>query len=389
MSLREDTGRHIQALDGVRGVAILMVIFFHAHNVFLNSAEMPWAVFQLFGMMWAGVDLFFVLSGFLITGILLDSSGSPNYFRIFYIRRILRIFPLYFAYLFFILAIVRILFQHFLRLDEWPSSKTWWYFLYLQNWKPGHGADDRYLDHLWSLAIEEQFYLIWPAVLWLLSRKRLPWATLGLAGVALGARLYFGSHGTGAEALYRLTPTHMDGLAIGAFACAAVRQFRWRLDPWVKPVFMCSALVFVVLAAKSPVWSDPWLRTAGVTSLAIACACVVFRAATAGSGLVHCVFSVSWLRSCGKYSYGMYVWHASMFSFTLPYVQRLTSHGWPWALALSLKYLYLPVLAASAYGVARISWACLEEPFQRLKRYAPYRAVQPEETFSEQAAEVR
>ena len=237
---------------------------------------------RLFGLMWCGVD------------------------------------PLNFAYLLFVLEIVRIVFQRFPRLDERPFSKTWWYLLHLAELKTGprRGRALFSLDHLWSLAIEEQFYLVWPAVLWLLPRKRLPWATLGFAAVALGARLYFGSHGTSPEALYRVTPTHMDGLAMGAFACAALRDFRWRLHRWVKPVFVFGALAFVVLAVRSAGWSDALLRTAGVTFLAIACACIVFRAATAGGGLAYRVFSRSWLRSCGKYSYGMYVWHASMFAFT-------------------------------------------------------------------------
>lgn len=116
--------RHIPTLDGVRGLAIVFVILFHAHIVFAKSSEIPDVLYQALGLGWSGVDLFFVLSGFLISGILLDTVDSPRYFRTFYARRVLRIFPLYFVYLLLILLAVRPLFEHFLHFDDWPFSQT-------------------------------------------------------------------------------------------------------------------------------------------------------------------------------------------------------------------------------------------------------------------------
>src|SRR4051794_968387 len=96
--------KHIPALDGVRGLAILLVIAFHARVVFVSTSEIPFLGFRLLALGWIGVDLFFVLSGFLITGILLDTRDASGYFQAFYSRRVLRIFPLYFFYLFLILV---------------------------------------------------------------------------------------------------------------------------------------------------------------------------------------------------------------------------------------------------------------------------------------------
>src|SRR5262249_30324556 len=102
--------RHIQALDGLRGVAVMVVVLVHANGCFGGPFSVGWVSGPLgavFGGGWIGVDLFFVLSGFLITGILLDARGSPAYLRNFYVRRVLRIMPLYFAYIALIIVASR------------------------------------------------------------------------------------------------------------------------------------------------------------------------------------------------------------------------------------------------------------------------------------------
>jgi peptidoglycan/LPS O-acetylase OafA/YrhL len=162
---------HLAELDGLGGIAILLVCIFHFGFV-LGSSSSPFAhkLQNVLWLGWAGVDLFFALSGFLITGILLDSLDSTSYFRTFYIRRALRIFPLYSAFL----AVTLGLMHHILWRHKYPGIVTWWYLTYLQNWKPNHTAGDLHVDHLWSLAVEEQFYMAWPLLIWITPRKYYP-----------------------------------------------------------------------------------------------------------------------------------------------------------------------------------------------------------------------
>jgi len=264
-------GKHIPALDGVRGLAILLVIAFHARVVFTTTNEIPYLGFRALGLGWSGVDLFFVLSGFLITGILLDSRGSPRYFRVFYLRRALRIFPLYFAYLFLILIVARFLLLAYTGSDLWNSTNPWWYFTYLLNWKSDQGYNDLVLGHLWSLAIEEQFYLVWPAMVWLAPRRHLKWLCLIIAAGAFLARFYMGSHGYGSEATYRMTPGRMDTLALGAFVAVGLRDFRAVLDRWANVVLALSTAGFLAVWAfnSGPVWSDLAMRTLGASLIAV------------------------------------------------------------------------------------------------------------------------
>lgn len=357
------TRPHLPALDGVRGLAILFVIAFHARVAFSSTAEIPYLGFRILGLGWSGVDLFFVLSGFLITGILLDSREAPHYFRTFYIRRVLRIFPLYFAYLFLILVVARLAFLAFAHSDPWQSTNPWWYFTYLLNWKPDHGFNDTVLGHLWSLAIEEQFYLVWPAVVWLVPRPRLKWVCLSLIAAGVLARVYLSRAGFDPEAIYRMTPGRMDTLALGAFVAVGVRDFRPRLDRWYRVLAVAAAIGFLAVwaASPNPVWSDVAMRTAGASLLGMLYAVFVFRAATVSSGALHRLLTTRLLRQCGKYSYAMYVLHSAPFHLTSEAVRQLPPHLWP------LKYLYFPALAAVAYLAARVSWRLVESPFLRLK----------------------
>ena len=170
-----DPDQRNKALDGVRGLALLIVV---VHNTAWISGTSNHFTFKLYTSAaaagWAGVQLFFVLSGFLITGILLDTQHAPNYFRRFYVRRTLRIFPLYFL----MLAVAVFVVAPLQRDSSWAQSVhsyQWTYWLYVSNWTEPFGYSVHGLSHLWSLAVEEQFYLIWPLVVWWLSSRRLYW----------------------------------------------------------------------------------------------------------------------------------------------------------------------------------------------------------------------
>ena len=327
--------------------------------------------FRLLGLGWSGVDLFFVLSGFLITGILLDSRDSVTYFRTFYIRRVLRIFPLYFCYLFVILVVCREGWRWYAGVDLSQSSNPWWFITYLQNWKPEGSPGDRFLDHLWSLAIEEQFYLVWPALVWLVPRRRLSWVCAGVVAGAFILRCWMSMSGVPGLRIYSLTPCRLDCLAVGAFLAVGLREFRPQLDRWTPRARRVCAAAFLVVVVLSPgpVWSNLAMRTGGATVLALGFGSVVYGAATSQSGWLHRVFSNRLLRQFGKYSYGMYVLHAAPWELTAFRVREL---GEPF---LIVKYLYLPAFVAVSFALAWLSFRYLEQPFLALK--SPACPMQP------------
>src|SRR6266849_4754306 len=165
-------------LDGIRGIAILLVLALH----FGLPVCPPGILHDILGMGWAGVDLFFVLSGFLITGILLDSKGKPDYFRRFYLRRVFRILPIYYAYLIVFFHVVPVIAHATGRLAtfEYGRGDEVWYWIYLSNWR--HAVNQNpHLRHFWSLSIEEQFYIVWPLVVYLMPARILKYVCVAIA----------------------------------------------------------------------------------------------------------------------------------------------------------------------------------------------------------------
>jgi len=227
-------GGHLPALDGVRGLAILAVLLFHFAGEIHPVGALERVLVRVLGYGSLGVDLFFALSGFLITDILVATHAAPHYFRSFYMRRALRIFPLYYAVLavvFFALPLVPALQGTDLgtlgRFQAW----AWLYgvnvFLALQG-----GWTMSYLTHFWSLAVEEHFYLFWPFLVWWLAPRprRLMQAAGALAGLSFAARLLAAAQGVNPVALAVLTPFQLDALCLGGFFAVWRRQ-AGGLDP--------------------------------------------------------------------------------------------------------------------------------------------------------------
>ena len=300
----------------MRGLAILLVLVSHL-MLFNNRTGSRFgdSLSALRGLGWVGVDLFFVLSGFLITGILFDTLHDPHYFRSFYMRRFLRIFPLYYGFLFFLLV-----------LGHWgPGMHFVWngrqYVLltYLQNtgiwfpvtdFHPGVWAD---LDHFWSLAVEEQFYLFWPLLVFLVrGRRRLIALALALSGIALVLRIVMYLHGSSPLLIFMLTPCRMDTLLLGGLVALVVRgDSDWIPRRWMLPV----ALIAAWSLPRTPLWHlgtdmrDFFFgATFGYSVIALGCVAVLI-ASLEPESIAHRIFRWSWLRSLGKYSYGIYVLH--------------------------------------------------------------------------------
>ena len=377
---------HVPALDGVRGLAILLVLVSHL-MLFNNRTGSRFgdSLSALRGLGWVGVDLFFVLSGFLITGILFDTLHDPHYFRSFYMRRFLRIFPLYYGFLLFLLILGH--WEPGLHF-EW-NGRQYVLLTYMQNtgvwfpvtdFHPGAWAD---LDHFWSLAVEEQFYLFWPLLVFLVrDRRRLIALALALSGIALLLRIALYLHGSSPLLIFMLTPCRMDTLLLGGLVALVVRgDSGWIPRRWMVPLVLVTA---VAIAAYTLWHLGGDMRdfffgaTFGYSVIALGCVAVLI-AALESESVAHRMFGWSFLRSLGKYSYGIYVLHifvahgiATLTDHLLGTSLRiwLTPHFHSRPLAVLVEFCFN---AAAVFLAAYVSYNLYEVHFLRLKRYFGYR----------------
>jgi peptidoglycan/LPS O-acetylase OafA/YrhL len=366
---RDGGGGTIPELDGVRGMAILLVLLFHFQGA--RPQLIPKALTYPMILGWSGVDLFFVLSGFLITGILIETRGSRNYFSAFYARRVLRILPLYLLAVF---LCFRVGLPWARRLGvglEVDASLEPWYWLHVSNWKSAFGGDVKPLSHFWSLSIEEQFYLAWPCVVLLVKPKRLGLVCAGIAAAACGARCSATLHGVAPEALHRLTVFRIDALALGGLVAVVVRTPSWReaLRRRLRAVagFSFGLLVPLVIAGRSAT-ARP-MTTLGYTAFALLYGCLVFAAfdQSGASGWLARQLRRPWLRAFGKYSYAMYVFHYPISLWESGLVAGWSSDASELARAgIWLASVAFGVLASFAVGL--LSWNLVEKHFLALKK---------------------
>lgn len=216
------SSHRVPALEGLRGLAFLMVHGFHSlgFGPAIGTFSIGRTWHSGMGQGWVGVDLFFVLSGFLITGILLRSVHRPGWFAGFYARRAARILPLYYMVLLGSLFLVPLAFP-FARSEATPAlANLPWYAAFLHNWLNlrlnAWPAGDSLIGQLWSLAVEEQFYLVWPIAVAFLDRRRLEWFCWAVVLATPAVRLLLAWHGLGYDAIYTLTICRADALAAGS-----------------------------------------------------------------------------------------------------------------------------------------------------------------------------
>ncbi|MBK7319524.1 acyltransferase [Candidatus Villigracilis affinis] len=366
-------------LDGLRGIAILLVI---AHHV-LKRADYFTAngflhfITRLSLVGWMGVDIFFVLSGFLITSILLKAKDEKNYYKNFYARRVLRIFPLYYAALALFLIAVKFVPAVAKTADTTiPYLPT--FLLYQQNWLYLFSIyPSAYLSVTWSLAIEEQFYLIWPAIVRMTNQKLLTWISAGIVILSLLVRTVATLLSPDSEQLpvifFYNTFTRLEGLALGALtAIFFITPTNWQAT--VKRLALPASIVTMILflylafiaspAGPHPLYRNIPLGTIGYTLLAFSSAAmIIFLTSGAEASLIRKIFANGGLVFFGKYSYSMYLFHMPVALTLLDIMVKAKVRGWEYYVA----YSALTVVITSL--LALLTWNILENPLLKLKRH--------------------
>jgi peptidoglycan/LPS O-acetylase OafA/YrhL len=347
----------VPALDGLRGLAILLVLVFHfdLHCPGIVRAHAPLVdriAWKLAETGWVGVDLFFVLSGFLITGVLQRSKTHARYYGNFYARRALRIFPLH--YIVLVAALVAV-----------PAMRVdaVWYACFASNLKiatTGFGAH-AVLGHFWSLAVEVQLYLLWPIAVRALDQRKLAWlcALVIILAVIVRCALVLANHSTAA---YVLTVARMDAFAVGALVSLAPPLFT--KERFVKVgAAAAAALVMVVLWRRRLYLYDDVVVTLGYSLVALAFGSLLGIAVHGRAGLL----SGRALRFFGRYSYALYVVHYPLL-FLLP--QNGGGMFRVFGSQLPGELLFMVIAVLVCVVLALVSWHVCEKHALALKKSA-------------------
>ncbi len=368
--------RHILELDGLRGLAVLVVMLFHFNFIEqLSHSAIDNAFNNIINLGWIGVDLFFVLSGFLITGILIDKKEKANYFLSFYYRRTLRIFPLYYLYLivlFFVFYpyVITKVSPFEIEKIHFTQSIQGWFWTYLSNIK--QAIDGKFSSagsaHLWSLAIEEQFYLIWPFVVFKSSNRSLKFISIGVIIFSLTLRIYLYNHGWGPQSIYIFTFTRVDSLAFGSLVAVLVRIHNH--ISYQKITYLFYSLLTLLTATFCFFGTDyhlnPVIYVFSFTLSGATFALLIFllQSGNTFSFPIRSFFLKKWIVFLGKYSYGLYIFHPFI-RFALSKVfgkpKIFFNSEIPWQICFFSCCLVVTII------ISQLSWHLYEKHFLRLK----------------------
>jgi peptidoglycan/LPS O-acetylase OafA/YrhL len=391
-SLAGADARAIPTLDGMRGIAVILVLLFHFAWTF--PGEDPAAahgileklVVQVHAFLWSGwigVDLFFVLSGYLITrGLVAPSTGAlGTRMKKFWMRRVLRIFPLYYAVTIVGTGVA-------LAAAGYVPGAPYW--LYMQNYALAFDPPDqalKWVAHFWSLAIEEQFYFVWPIVALTVPRRRLIPLILGLVGFVVFIRVgvlfkgmsvgplaaFFKDDDYIRKFVYRATFTRADGLLLGAFVAVTQRE---ALHPVAKiwrrlrfPLFVSTAVALAGLYVIANGLNDYDRRVMAIGYFAMALLFASAVSMCADTGIperARRFLTFRPLVACGKVSYGMYIFHWPLVVVLVPWLEKV-QQGMPLGTQIGLCTAVILGGTLFIYGIAEVSFRFFEQRFLSLK----------------------
>ncbi len=359
MKLQPVTRAYYPALDGLRGIAIISVLFCH-NFIFLS--------FSKFG--WAGVDLFFVLSGFLITEILLQTRENKDYLKGFYIRRVLRIFPLYYGMLLIVLVIFPFLSQ-FKQQHVYYMQNQGALWFHLQNWLVIFRQQPNYmpLSHFWSLSVEEQFYLIWPfIILFFKNLRKLVFFTCCILAACILFRFFCWLHFGNGDTTYQLQyKTRIDGLCIGSLI--AIWRFNGanivRKNLMKLSTILLSIHIIAYILVKTIFIGTPHFSFFGYTDIAVLFGFIMLYAIEKRNAGTKLLLENQFVKGLGKISYGLYVYH-------WPVLLLFKIYLLPYSISLGLSnqtaYISVPVAAAAmSIAISIASYNLFERKILALK----------------------
>lgn len=380
--MKEET--RLKVLDGLRGISILLVMIFHFTVPYraelLKSNNLLVEIYYAFANSgWIGVDLFFALSGFLITRILLDKRETERYILSFFARRFLRIFPLYY----FVLCLVFLVLPHTFFVYGQEFSKLMhnqlWLWFHGANILPSFGDRSAFnsewvtVVHFWSLAVEEHFYLIWPFLVYFLNLNELKRVCVLIIVIAFLSRIGFLAFGLSNNAVYSFTLCRFDVIATGALAAIYARQVdAVKYIKLARRIFVFSTFTVLLVLMSDNGWhkNSPFIQIIiySVTGMIGASFCYL--------GLMNEIkgFFLKLMRGrllqiFGRYSYGIYVWHLIFYGYIvkvlLP-ISLLTPFIGSEVLAI---FTQISLLIGISLLIAMISWHMIEKYFLGLKRY--------------------
>ncbi len=370
------TDERFKELDGLRGISVILVIAFHIFKRadYFTKHETLHFITSLTYIGWLGVDIFFTLSGFLITSILLKTKSENNYFRNFYARRILRIFPLYYVFIIVMLAFLPTLAPYY---NSNISTAIPFLFLYAQNWMGILGLTGlpAIMAVTWSLAIEEQFYLMWPAMVYYTRRETLIKTGLGIIFLSIVLRilgvLFWNNTAQMTSFFYFNTFTRFEELVFGALLASLFANPDWRerIRQFSLPIFLFSFSIFIALCVYMfpgliPYYSNLPLTLWSYTLIPLFSASLIAILVTyPENSLVRILFRNRILTFFGKYSYSMYLLHMPVALLLLDPLYNMRIRGWK----MYVAYIVL-TYAITALG-SLLTWNLLEKHMLNLKKH--------------------
>jgi peptidoglycan/LPS O-acetylase OafA/YrhL len=351
---------HFPALDGLRGVACLLVVFYH------NFPALHGYLF--FG--WLAMDIFFVLSGFLITDILINTIGSENFLKNFYARRLLRVFPLYFTSMILFLLVLPFVINFPFPIDYFLSNQIY-YWTFLQNWLlilHPHPSQS-YLNHLWSMAVEEQFYLLWPFIFIAIRKPKPLLALLAVLLIVFNVVRFWLwiNHIEGFNYFSFFSFTRIDGICIGCMVALLQKlntNFIGKNTAIIVLAFAAINFIFYLVNLRYGN-TFPYILV-GYSTFSMVFGLLVYDLINQRTKFFELILSVSFLRFFGMISYGTYIFHWPLYLLISPWLTN-------WAVVHLPQFppsLFASIIATLlAFCIGYTSYRFFELRFLRLKKY--------------------